>query len=233
MRALLLAAGYGTRLRPLTDTIPKCLVPINGEPLLGIWLKILFDGGISEVTINTHYLESHVTSYVNESKYKKKVNLVNEPVLLGTAGTLIENLGFYQGGDGLLIHADNYCDINLKALISAHKKRPINCVLTMVTFRTDSPSTCGIVETDENNVITAFHEKVESPPGNLANGAIYILSKEFISEIRTLPDGASDFSIDILPKYIGRMFSYETNGYIIDIGTPDSYKRANELHCNT
>ena len=95
MRALLLAAGLGTRLRPLTDVTPKCLAPIRGRPLLDIWLERLSAAGIGPYLINTHYLASQVVEYVESSKYKSLVTIVHEPVLAGTAGTLIGNLGFF------------------------------------------------------------------------------------------------------------------------------------------
>ncbi len=108
MRALLLAAGLGTRLRPLTSTLPKCLAPIQGEPLLGIWLRRLTQAGISPFLINTHYRAGQVRDFIADSPYSPQVTLVYEPVLAGTAGTLHANLDFFQGQDGLLLHADNY-----------------------------------------------------------------------------------------------------------------------------
>ena len=91
MRAILLAAGYGTRLRPLTNTIPKCLVPIKGVPLLQIWLERLTNAGIGPFLINTHYLPKEVEGFAESSRYRDQVTLVHEPELLGTAGTLIAN----------------------------------------------------------------------------------------------------------------------------------------------
>ena len=109
MRAILLAAGFGTRLMPLTANIPKCLVPIKGRPLLDYWLDRLTQAGIGPFLINTHYLSEHVAAFIQSSVYRDQVTLVNEAKLLGTAGTLIANLGYFGGKDGLLIHADNYC----------------------------------------------------------------------------------------------------------------------------
>ena len=164
MRAILLAAGYGTRLRPLTNTIPKCLVPINGRPLLEIWLERLTDAGIGPCLINTHFLAEQVDEFVRSSRYRDKVTLVHEERLLGTAGTLIANLDYFRLEDGLLIHADNYCLADFTAFAEAHVQRPADCVMTMMTFRSDSPSSCGIVELDEDGVVVGFHEKVSSPP---------------------------------------------------------------------
>ena len=180
MRALLLAAGLGTRLRPMTDTTPKCLVPVGDKPLLQIWLERLSEAGIGPFLINTHYLAEQVHEFIQSSPYRNQVTLVHEPKLLGTAGTLIRNLDFFQGEDALIIHADNYCLADFRAFKQAHEKRPAPCLMTMMTFQTDDPQSCGIVEVDDIGVVTGFHEKVKNPPGNLANGAIYILSKSML-----------------------------------------------------
>jgi mannose-1-phosphate guanylyltransferase len=227
MRAMLLAAGFGTRLRPLTENVPKCLVPIRGKPLLEIWLERLTEADIGPLLINTHYLHQQVESFITNSKYNNIVKLVREPVLRGTAGTLIDNLEFFKGQDGLLIHADNLCLAQLSAFVFAHQHRPKECLMTMMTFRTETPSNCGIVELDSRGVVTGFHEKVTSPPGNLANGAVYLLSAEFLSILKQELHTVSDFSNDVLNKFIGKIYSYETNELFLDIGTPESYAIAN------
>jgi mannose-1-phosphate guanylyltransferase len=229
MRALLLAAGLGTRLRPITDTTPKCLVPISGTPLLQIWLERLADAKIEPLLINTHYLEDQVKTFVESSPFRDKIQIVHEKDLRGTAGTLIDNLDFFQGEDGLLIHADNYCLADLTAFENAHMNRPAGCVMTMMTFRTEDPSSCGIVELDEKEVVIGFHEKVKSPPGNLANGAVYILSSELLQKLRTDLNYIMDFSTEVLHRFKGQIFSYETSETFLDVGTPESYEKANHL----
>ena len=228
MRAILLAAGFGTRLRPLTDTIPKCLVPIRGQALLDIWLQKLAAAGIGPFLVNTHYLAAEVATYVRLSAYATQVTLVHEPELLGTAGTLIANIDFFCGGDGLLIHADNYCEQDFGRFLSAHRCRPAGCVMTMMTFRTDNPSSCGIVELDDRGVVVGFHEKVESPPGNLANGAVYMLSEDFLRTVEIEFSDATDFSTEVLPRFAGRIFTFETKHVFLDIGTPAAYSKANQ-----
>ena len=153
MRAMLLAAGLGTRLQPLTHTTPKCLVTVKGQPLLGIWLERLTQAGIGPFLINTHYLAEQVEAFIKTSYYYNQVSLENEFELLGTAGTLMANLDFFQGEDGLLIHADNYCMADFMAFQQAHRSRPSECVMTMMTFRTGDPSSCGIAELDERGVV--------------------------------------------------------------------------------
>ena len=227
MKAILLAAGFGTRLRPLTDNIPKCLVPIKGKPLLEIWLEKLSEAGINDVLINTHYLSNKVEQFIQKCPFKNNCKLKHEEILLGTAGTLICNIDFVGHEDCILIHADNYCRENLINLIKAHKNRPSDCVMTMMTFQTEEPTKCGILELDKRNVVIGFHEKVDNPPGNIANAAIYVISQEFIAELMNKNNAYVDFSRDIIPNFINRIFSYNTNNLFLDIGTPENYNKAN------
>lgn len=229
MRALLLAAGLGSRLRPLTTKIPKCLVPIQGKPLLEIWLDSLSDAGVGPCLVNTHYMAGEVENFVKQSRHQASVRTTFESELLGTAGTLIANIRFFQEQDGLLIHADNYCIENLNAFVAAHLGRPKGCEMTMMTFRTEEVSSCGIVELDEKNIVVGFHEKVANPPGNLANGAVYILSAELLRRMESDYPDAVDFSLEILPTLLGKIYSFETSEIFLDIGTTENYNRANEL----
>ena len=229
MKVILLAAGFGTRLRPLTETIPKCLVPIKGKPLLEIWLEKLTKIGLSNFLINTHYLSDKVSSFIETCPQREMCTLKHEVKLLGTAGTLLSNLEFIGKDDCILIHADNYCLADIEELILAHKNRPTNCLMTMLTFRTNKPSTCGIVEVDYNNIVIGFHEKIANPPGNLANGAVYILSNELIKTIKKKFNFATDFSNEIIPQLKNKILSHETSDIFIDIGTLESYFEANNL----
>jgi mannose-1-phosphate guanylyltransferase len=98
-----------------------------------------------------------------------------------------------------------------------------------MAFRTPTPTSCGILELDEQGVVMGFHEKVANPPGNLASGAIYLFSPEFLalaaSELRMV----TDFSTEVIPKLMGRMFTYEVTTPFIDVGTLASYELANQI----
>ena len=227
MRTFLLAAGLGTRLRPITYNIPKCLVSIKGLPLLGIWLKRLTEANIGPFLINTHYLPEQVEAFIKASPYCEQVTLINEIELKGTAGSLIANLDFFQGEEGLIIHADNYCLADFTAFQRAHINRPPECLMTMMTFRTNNPSSCGIVKLDERGIVSDFYEKADHPPGNLANGAIYILTPELLKKLGTDYRESKNFSTEIINQFIGRIYSYETSQIFIDIGNPDNYDQAN------
>jgi mannose-1-phosphate guanylyltransferase len=226
MRALLLAAGIGSRLRPLTNTTPKCLVPVHGRPLLDYLLDLVFQGGVERALLNTHWLAEQVRAHVAASPWRARVDLVHEDNLLGTGGTILANRDWLGTEPFLVAHADNLTDFDVARLISAHRNRPPDCVMTMLAFRTDDPSSCGILELDLQNRVVAFHEKAQNPPGNLANGAVYIFDSQVIDDIVGLGRPVVDLSTEIIPNYLGRILAVETDGYHRDIGSPESLRRA-------
>ena len=230
IKALLLAAGLGSRLKPLTLNIPKCLVEINHKPVIEFWFEKFEKIKIQEVIINTHYLHQKVEKYL-ETQYFRKFLLktIFEKRLLGTAATLIKNRRFFYGSLGLLIHADNFTNIDLEVLINAHKNKPKNCILTMLTFSAKEPQKCGIVKLDNKGIMSAFYEKAINPPGNIANGAVYLFEDEFLEWLTLNNPDAKDFSTEIIPKLIGKIFTYHTDSIYIDIGTPESLEEARKM----
>jgi mannose-1-phosphate guanylyltransferase len=219
MRALLLAAGLGTRLRPITDTVPKCLVPIHGKPLLEYWLDALCGSAFfDQVLINTHYLSTAVENFISVSPWRASVKLVHEEKLLGTGGTVLENRDFFSEEPFLVAHADNLTRFNVRAFLDAHSHRQPNSELTMMTFDTDFPETCGIVEQDKNGVVYAFHEKSLSPPGKRANAAVYIFEPTVIDFLASFNKKVIDLSTEVIPKFLGRIQSYHNADYHRDIG---------------
>lgn len=226
-KALLLSGGYGTRLSPLSDIWPKCLMPIKDKALLEYWIDTLHDSGIHDILINLHYLSDEVKKFLERDKFKGLVTCVYEDKLLGTAGTLIKNHEFFRGGDILLAHADNFCSANFSEFIYAHQEKPKSSIATMMTFTTDQPESCGIVTTDTNGILIDFHEKVSSPPSNIANGAIYMLNEEFLDWI-TEQSEITDFSLDVIPRLLGKISVWHNEGIHIDIGNIE-----NLLKCQT
>lgn len=226
MKALLLAAGLGKRLRPLTNSIPKCLVPILGKPLLGYWLEMLNDAGVKPMLVNLHYFPDKVRNYIEASRFKDIVFTVYEENLLGTAGTLLKNRDFFDNETLMLVHADNLSRFDVKTFIERHLSRPYGCEITMMTFWTPTPESCGIVDLDDRGVVQAFHEKVSNPPGNLANGAVYILEPSIFPFLEALKKEVIDFSTEVLPHYIGRIYTFHNDVYHRDIGTIESYEAA-------
>jgi mannose-1-phosphate guanylyltransferase len=228
VRALLLAAGFGTRLRPLTNEWPKCLMPIGGRPLLEYWLQMLLSIDIQKILINTHFHADKVNEFLAREQFAGWVTSVYENELLGTAGTLRENADFFQEHPVLLIHADNWCQCDFGAFIHYHQhQRPAHCALTMMTFDTDMPQSCGIVELNDQNVVIAFHEKVANPPGRRANAAVYMLEPEVLEWLGHHPE-VSDFSMEVLPRFIGRIATWHNTGVHRDIGTLPALRAAQQ-----
>lgn len=229
MNALLLAAGLGTRLRPLTDHTPKCLVEIAGRPLLDYWLQDLHAAGVTEFVINTHHLAERVRDYVTQHALAPVITLVHEDKLLGTAGTLRANADFLKRGTTLVAHADNLCLCPWTEFFQAHQKRPDNSLMTMMTFRSANPRDCGIVEIDGQGIVRGFHEKVVNPPGNLANAAIYIMEPCLNEIILRMGDDVNDLSTQVLPFLLGKIVTWENHQTLIDIGSPERLALAQNI----
>ncbi len=228
VKALLLAAGYGTRLRPLTLITPKCLIKVNGVPLLHYWLMKLEKLGCDEVIINTHYLSDQVIEFLgNYKSLKLSIITSHEKKILGTAGTLMKHIDFFKGSTGLLIHADNYTNEDLDVFLENHYLRPKDCSITMLTFDSEEPSLCGIVQKDKEGRIIDFHEKSENYYGNCANGALYAFDDDFTNNLKNLTYKIQDFSLDVIPKFLGHIFSWHTSNIYMDIGNESSLKKAN------
>lgn len=238
--ALILAAGRGSRLGLVTQGTPKCLVKVSGRPLLDYWLEHLDASGVvRRVFINAHYLGEQVRQFLNGCKYAEKVELIFEDRLWGTGGTLAR-LVSAKGpfNEGLFVaHADNLSLFSLRDFLASHHSRPKYCEATVMTFETDSPSTCGIFELNEQNVAIEFFEKVADPPGRLANGAVFAFSNQALDtlcqQFKSLQTDAGqieevfDLSRDFLPNLIGKLWTFHNDFYHRDIGTPASLATAN------
>jgi mannose-1-phosphate guanylyltransferase len=226
MKAYLPAAGYGTRLRPLTDRIPKCLVPIQGKPLLGWWLDLLSRHGVTDALVNTHYLAEQVRAYIGEYNDRGTGTTAHEfyePELLGSGGTIHANEDFIGADEDFLIcYADTLSNIDLTALMAKH--RAAGGLLTMALFRSDHPEACGVAELDEEDRIIEFIEKPEHPKGNHASAGVYAAKREIFKHFPDRP--FIDFAKDVQQNLVGRMYGYDIIGCHIDIGTPENYQKA-------
>ena len=233
MKAFLLAAGRGTRLKPYTDSIPKCLIPIHGKPLLEIWLDHLRRHHIREVLINTHHHADQVEAFVGAYVHRHDIHIVlsHEPQLLGSAGTLLNRRDFVDSeADFMIIYADNLTNIDMSRFSIFHQAcRKKGGVLTMGLFHAPNPAACGIAELDAEQRITAFTEKPEAPRSDLANAGMYVTSQEFYEYFPERPlelESVLDIGHHILPRLTGRMYGYPVAEYLRDIGTIESYHMA-------
>ena len=227
MKAMVLAAGLGTRLMPLTKTTPKCLMPIVDKPLLGYWLDALNKAGIDECLINTHYLPNQVRDYVAGVEGVSPISLVHEETLLGTAGTLMANIDRFRSDDVMIFHADNYCTADLSLFVRAFNQRPEPCLMSMMTFMVDDPSSAGIVTVDDKNIVVNFVEKPSHSEHRLANAAIYIFSAEMLEILVDRFRDAVDISTELIPQFLGQIHAYPCDGMVVDIGSVERYVRLN------
>jgi len=239
MKAIILAAGYGTRLRPLTNKTPKCLIPINGKPLLENWFDLLIEQGFSEVLINTHYLakevDKYIESYVKKNDIILKIYTVYEKTPLGTAGTVWNNQKFIGSGDCVIINGDLLSNINLRNLYSFHIKNKY--LLSLSYIMTNKSKGKGIMELDKDSKIIKFEEKPIKPFSNKIYSGIQVLNGKIFEVLpfSNMKDNNYmdlDFGYHVWPRLIGQMAAYKLDCFLIDIGTISSYKKAERLWKN-
>jgi mannose-1-phosphate guanylyltransferase len=225
MKAFLLAAGVGSRLRPITDTIPKCMVAVAGQPLLDIWLEALDRAGVDEVLVNLHHLPDVVRDHLAARTSPPAVRTVFEPELLGSAGTLRANRDWVEGEEMFLAcNADNLTDFDLRSLVDAHRAH--DAVATLTVFHSEHPSAGGVVELDGTGRVTGFTEKPPEPVSDLTNAGLYAFHPSVLDEINGAPP--RDIGYDLLPRLVGRARAVLVEGFFLDIGTVEVYRRASE-----
>lgn len=238
VRVLLTCAGVGSRLRPITDTLPKALVPVAGRPLLDYWFDCFEKAGIEHVLINTHHLPKQLRAYAHALNATKRfcISETHEPTLLGSAGTITANKDFVPiESEALIIYSDNLSDIDLGAFLTYHRSHPDP--FTMLLFRAQFPEKSGIAELDTSDApigptgsklnagkMLSFVEKPKQPKSNLANAGLYAMSGALWHEIASWK--AFDIGFDVLPRLVGKMRGIEIappiGTYHRDIGTHES-----------
>jgi mannose-1-phosphate guanylyltransferase len=224
-KAFLLAAGLGTRLRPLTDAVPKCLVPVHGKPLLTYWIETCEALGVGEVLINTHHLAGQVQEWAKRQTSPVKIHLTHEETLLGSAGTLAANRDFAGFAESFYIfYADNLAQVNFAALKSTHQTHA--AALTLGLFRTGRPEQCGIAELARSGRVISFEEKPKQPRSNLAFAGVAVARQVLFSHLPG--SGFADLGKDIFPKLVGSIYGCELEGRLLDIGTPENYQQAQQ-----
>lgn len=220
-KAFLLAAGLGTRLRPLTDNTPKCLVPVGGKPLLHWWLTICERLGVREVLLNTHHLAGQVNAFVKERHNELSVKIFHEPELLGSAGTLSANKGFAKDEEDFWVfYADTLIGGDLAALYRLHRSKKAD--LTLGLFKSPDPKSGGVVELADDGRIISFEEKPARPKSDLVAAGAYVGGPALLA---ALPPGRGDLSRDAYPKLMKNACGAVLDP-VIDLGTPESYARA-------
>jgi mannose-1-phosphate guanylyltransferase len=223
MKAFLLAAGVGSRLRPITDAIPKCMVPVGGQPMLDIWLDAFDRAGVDEVLINLHHLPDVVRQHLAGRAGPPAVRTFFEPELLGSAGTLAANRTWVNGEEMFLVcYADNLTDFDLSSLVKAHREH--HAIATLTVFHSERPSAGGVMELDASGTVVGFEEKPAHPVSDLVNAGMYAFGPDVLDELGGPPP--CDIGYDLLPRLVGRAKAVPVEGYFTDIGTIEAYERA-------
>jgi len=222
-KAFILAAGNGTRLRPLTDAVPKCLLPIRGVPLLQIWLDNCEAAGVRDVLINVHSHPEKFQDFVSKSNSAVKVHIAEEQTLLGSAGTLAEHQNFVADEEAFFVlYGDVLTNMSLLEMLAFHQSRKEFASLAI--HQVPDPRQCGVVAVNNSAVIEAFEEKPEHPESNWAFSGVMIAGPQVLKLLPT--KRPADIGFHLLPKLVGKMAAFKITGYLLDIGTLQNYEAA-------
>lgn len=226
MKALVLAAGKGERLRPLTDSIPKVMLPIKNKPILQYHIEQLREAGITDIAVNLHHFPEKIRDYFGNGK-KLGVNITYsyEKELLGTAGAVKKLKGFLNE-TFVVVYGDILSELQIKKVIDFHREKSGKATITV--HESDHPWDSACVSVNKDGRVIKFVEKPgkENVFSNLTSTALYVIEPEVIDLI---PEGHSDFAKDIFPKLLKKgigVYAYVTDAYRKDIGTPERYKEA-------
>jgi mannose-1-phosphate guanylyltransferase len=218
MKAFLLAGGLAERLRPLSDRIPKCLVPIDGVPLLALWLDLCERHGIHEVLVNVSRHAELLEEFVSGRRSGVEVTVVREAEPRGNAGTVLANRHFVDGDESFyVLYTDNLTDVDLTRLKAFHDGHA--APVTIGLFHAPVPKACGIVQLGAGGLVEKFDEKPAEPVGDLASAGIYVARQALFDFIRP-GRPVVDFGHDVLPGLVNQMYGSLVDGYLLDIGTP-------------
>ena len=221
MKAMILAAGRGTRLGSLGETIPKVLIEIDGRPLLERHLNYLERNGIRRVVVNAHHHAAQIASFAETYGGSIDLTVVVEDRLLGTAGGVRNALGQLQPGPFFVLYGDVLIDAPIEPLLTLH--RETNACATLAVHEAGSAEGKGVVEVDDGGRVQAFTEKSSEAKGPfLINSGLYVLEPELVSHLA--PGRESDFGTDVFPAALQRglpLYATRLAQPVIDIGTPE------------
>lgn len=233
MKAMILAAGEGTRLRPLTLALPKPMVPIANVPLLVRTIRLLREGGVTEIAVNLFHRPDAIRDALGDGA-ELGVRLVysDEATLMGTAGG-VKRMEAFLDEPFLVLYGDNLYQADFAPLVAFHRERQAD--VTIATFTAPNPSACGLVVTEADGRVSRFQEK--PPPAEVftdqANAGVYVVEPHVLGRIAS--DTVADWGHDVFPRLLalganepgGRVFAAPMGGYLQDTGTVASYRQAN------
>jgi len=231
MKAVILAGGFGTRLRPISSTRPKPMVPVLGKPNLQYILESLEKvEDIDEIILSVHYMRGEIREFIDEkmADYPKDIRFVNDPMPLETGGAL-KNVEKYVDDDFLVIYGDVFTNFDYGELIKSHREN--NGLITVAVTKVYNPEKYGVVQMDDDGKVVHFEEKPHRPPTNLINAGVYIVNKKVLQDIPTGKEVY--FEREVLPKFVseGQVYAYKMprEYYWVDLGTPEDLFYAHQI----
>lgn len=230
MKALIIAGGLGTRLRPLTYNTPKPIVPVANRPFVAYQIEHLQKHGVDEIILNLHYLSQEIKKMLDDGdRWGVKIRYSIEKTPLGTAGAVKNAEKFFGDEPMIIFNGDILTDIDISGVVRFHHEKRASVTLTLTEV--EDPTPFGLILTDRNSRVTRFIEKPnwESVTAKTINAGIYVVDPKIFHEV---PEGrAYSFERDLYPSLLENrvpIFGYLSHAYWIDIGSPDMYKEAHE-----
>lgn len=220
-KAIILAAGKGTRLRPLTNQMPKAMVPVDGRPLLEHTIELLREHGVREVAVNLHAHADAITEHLGDgSRFGVSLTYSFEPQLLGTAGAVKELEEFFNDAPFYVVYGDVLTNLDLGLLLECH--RDSGAMATIALHQPEDPTRCGVVQQDGNGRITDFIEKptTGSTVDAWANAGIYVMEPELLRRMSS--EAPQDFGNDVFPELVengGGLAGFRSDAVFWDVGS--------------
>jgi NDP-sugar pyrophosphorylase family protein len=230
MKAMILAAGLGTRLRPLTNTIPKPLLPVGGTPLI-IWnLLLLKRHGFREVVINLHHLGPLIEQALGDgSKFGLRIIYSKEPMILGTGGGIKQAEPYFSGEPVLVLNGDTLCELDLSALCAFHLER--QAAATLVLREDPDAARWGLIEVGpDQRILRITGQGILGP----APTSVRMFAGVHILNLRLLREVKKGVASSIIAPYVAAIergdavLGYDFRGYWSDIGTAERYTQAEQ-----
>jgi NDP-sugar pyrophosphorylase family protein len=227
LKAIVLAGGFGTRLRPLSCSRPKTLFPLANQPLIDYTLQNLTEGGVDTIILSVYYMAENIVRYLGPTKYNMGILYSREQRPLGKGGGIKNAEDLLNREPFIVINGDIITDLDLRRLLSFHEEK--GGLATIALYQVRDPSRYGSVELDRDGRITRFVEKPEPgmAPSNLINAGIYVLEPEVLDYMP--PGKRFDTEEEVFPVLAQerKLFGFEFHGYWTDIGVPEEYLNAN------
>lgn len=222
MKAIIMAGGAGTRLRPLTNNIPKPMVPMVDRPVLYYTINLLKQYGIVDIAITLGYKPEKIIEYFGDGKdFGVRIKYYIEEFPMGTAGG-VKSASDFVDGAFLVLSGDSFTNLALDAFVEYHNTT--GGLFTLAAKEVDDPKGFGVIKTDAYGKVVKFIEKPKDAQENLINTGIYMMEKKVLDYI---PDGFYDFGKQLIPNLLGEVYAYRTDCYWSDIGTLSSYYNTN------